>query len=148
MWIFSIGNGGPNLALEKDRKSPEQERTGIRGKLVKLEQEKMDLNTEKMGTESLLILLWPYFHKPSTGFPQAQEIMESLENHENSSMYRKSWNLKHPESSWKNLGILWNNLTKLPVARKLAVRHQYLCVWQLVFWLLVVSSFNYFKIHT
>ena len=32
-----------------------------------------------------------------------------------------------------------------PVARKLAVGH--LCVRQLVFWLLVVSSFNYFKMH-
>ena len=31
-------------------------------------------------------------------------------------------------------------MTKLPVARKLAVG-------QLVFWLLVVSSFNYFKMH-
>ena len=37
------------------------------------------------------------------------------------------------------------NLTKPPVARKLAVGH--LCVRQLVFWLLVVSSFNYFKMH-
>ena len=36
-------------------------------------------------------------------------------------------------------------MTKLPVARKLAVGHG--CVRQLVFWLLVVSSFNYFKIH-
>ena len=34
---------------------------------------------------------------------------------------------------------------KPPVARKLAVGH--LCVRQLVFWLLVVSSFNYFKMH-
>ena len=33
-------------------------------------------------------------------------------------------------------------MTKSPVARKQAVRH--LCVRQLVFWLLVVSSFNYF----
>ena len=33
-------------------------------------------------------------------------------------------------------------MTKPPVARKLAARH--LCVRQLVFWLLVVSSFNYF----
>ena len=41
----------------------------------------------------------------------------------------------------------WNfvNMTKLPVARKLAVRHT--SVRQLVFWLLVVSSFNYFKMH-
>ena len=39
-----------------------------------------------------------------------------------------------------------NNLTKPSVARKLAVGH--LCVRQLVFWLLVVSSFNYFfKMH-
>ena len=36
-------------------------------------------------------------------------------------------------------------MTKPPVARKLAVGH--LCVRQLVFWLLVVSSFNYFKMH-
>ena len=34
-------------------------------------------------------------------------------------------------------------MTKPPVARKLAVRH--LCVRQLVFWLLVVSSFNLFQ---
>ena len=33
-----------------------------------------------------------------------------------------------------------NDLTKSPVARKLAVRH-------LVFWLLVVSNFNYFKMY-
>ena len=32
-----------------------------------------------------------------------------------------------------------------PVARKLAVGH--LCVPQLVFWLLMVSNFNYFKMH-
>ena len=36
-------------------------------------------------------------------------------------------------------------MKKPPVARKLAVRH--LCVRQLVFWLLVVSSFNYLKMH-
>ena len=36
-------------------------------------------------------------------------------------------------------------MTKPPVARKLAVGH--LCVRQLVFWLLVVPSFNYFKMH-
>ena len=36
-------------------------------------------------------------------------------------------------------------MTKPPVARKLAVGH--LCVLQLVFWLLVVSSFDYFKMH-
>ena len=36
----------------------------------------------------------------------------------------KTWNLKKKtEQSWKNHGILCNNLTKLPVARKLAVRH-------------------------
>ena len=34
---------------------------------------------------------------------------------------------------------------KPPVARKLAVGH--LCVRQLVFWLLVVASFNNFKMH-
>ena len=44
------------------------------------------------------------------------------------------------------------NLTKPPVARKLAVGHKKLavghsCVGQLVFWLLVVSSFNYFKMN-
>ena len=38
--------------------------------------------------------------------------------------------------------IIWR---KPAVARKLAVGH---CVRQLVFWLLVVSSFNYFKMHT
>ena len=48
----------------------------------------------------------------------------------------KSWNLKKSEKSWK---------MKPTVARKLAVGH--LCVRQLVFWLLVVSSFNYFQIH-
>ena len=36
-------------------------------------------------------------------------------------------------------------MTKPPIARKLAVGH--MCVRQLVFWLLVVSSFNYFKMH-
>ena len=36
-------------------------------------------------------------------------------------------------------------MTKPPEARYLAVRH--LCVRQLVFWLLVVSSFNYLKMH-
>ena len=36
-------------------------------------------------------------------------------------------------------------MTKPPVARKLAVGH--LCVRQLVFWLLVVSSFDLFKMH-
>ena len=36
-------------------------------------------------------------------------------------------------------------MTKPPVARKLAVGH--LHVRQLVFWILVVSSFNYFKMH-
>ena len=54
----------------------------------------------------------------------------------------KSWNLKKAR---KNHGILWNNLKEPPVARKLAVGH--LCVRQLVFWLLLVSSFNYFKVH-
>ena len=38
-----------------------------------------------------------------------------------------------------------NNMTKPPAARKLAVGH--VCVRQLVFWLLEVSSFNYFKMH-
>ena len=36
-------------------------------------------------------------------------------------------------------------MTKPPVAGKLAVGH--MCVRQLVFWLLVVSSFNYFEMH-
>ena len=36
-------------------------------------------------------------------------------------------------------------MTKPPVARILAVGH--LCVRHLVFWLLVVSSFIYFKMH-
>ena len=31
---------------------------------------------------------------------------------------------KTPEKSWKNRGILWNNLMKPPVARKLAVEQQ------------------------
>ena len=43
-----------------------------------------------------------------------------------------SWNFKNPT----NHGVLVNNLTKPPVARKLAV-----------FWPLVVSSLNYFKMH-
>ena len=71
--------------------------------------------------------------------------MESLENHLKNPCMEKSGNLKKPEYSLKNHRILWNDLTKSPVARKLAVRH--LCVRQLVFWLLVVSSFNYFKMH-
>ena len=49
------------------------------------------------------------------------------------------------ENNLNNHGILLNNLTKPPVARKLAVRH--FCVRQLVFWLLVVSSFNNFQMH-
>ena len=36
-------------------------------------------------------------------------------------------------------------MTKPPVARKLAAGH--LCVGQLVFWLLVASSFSYSKMH-
>ena len=36
-------------------------------------------------------------------------------------------------------------MTKPPEARKLAVRHA--SVRQLVFWLLVVLSFNYYKMH-
>ena len=36
-------------------------------------------------------------------------------------------------------------MAKPPVARKLAVGHT--SVRQLVFWLLVVSSFNYYKMH-
>ena len=49
------------------------------------------------------------------------------------------------EKKMDNHGILLNNVTKPPVARKLAVGHLY--VQQLVFWPLVVSSFNYFKMH-
>ena len=45
----------------------------------------------------------------------------------------------------ENHGILRNNMTKPPVARKLAVAHA--SGRQLVFWLLVVSSFNCFKMH-
>ena len=41
--------------------------------------------------------------------------------------------------------VFLNNLMKPPGARKLAARH--FCVRQLVFWLLVVLSFNYFKMH-
>ena len=37
------------------------------------------------------------------------------------------------------------DMTKPPVARKLAVRHA--SVRQLVSWLMVVSSLNYFKMH-
>ena len=50
---------------------------------------------------------------------------------------------KNPEKSWKNHGILLKNMTKPPVARKLAVGHMcvrqlvFMCVGQLVFWLLV-----------
>ena len=55
----------------------------------------------------------------------------------------KSWNLKNPWYSWKNHGNLWNNLTKPPVAT--SCQTQNLCVWQLLSWLLVVSSFNYLK---
>ena len=57
----------------------------------------------------------------------------------------KSWSLKKKRIILKNHGILCNNLTKPPVARKLAVGH--LCVRQLVCWLLAVSSFNFFKMH-
>ena len=52
---------------------------------------------------------------------------------------------------WKHLNIhgkfmeFCEIMTKPPVARKLAAGH--LCVRQLVFWLLVVSSFIYFKMH-
>ena len=60
--------------------------------------------------------------------------------------WKKSWNLKKNWIIMEKTWNLWNNLTKPPVARKLAVGHSH--VRQLVFWLLVVSSFNYFKIHT
>ena len=43
----------------------------------------------------------------------------------------------------KIMDFFKNNLTKPPVARKLAVRHS--CDRQPVFRLLVVLSFNYFK---
>ena len=52
------------------------------------------------------------------------------------------------EKTWLFMDKSWNfvkYLTKPPVARKLAVRHT--SVRQLVFWLLVVSSFNYFNMH-
>ena len=75
-------------------------------------------------------------HKMAThksGFPQALEIMENLEYHKKKiPCMEKSWNLKKPELSWKNHGILWNNN---------------LCVRQLVCWLPAASSFNYFKMH-
>ena len=45
------------------------------------------------------------------------------------------------EKSWSFV----KKITKPPVARKLAVGHT--SVQQLVLWLLVVSSFNYFKMH-
>ena len=46
------------------------------------------------------------FKSDQSGFQQALEIMETLENHWKSSMLEKSWNLKKPEESWKNHGIL------------------------------------------
>ena len=68
-----------------------------------------------------------------TGFPQALEIMEYLENPPKKvQCMEKSWNLKKKtEYSSKNDGILGSNLTKPPVAKKLAVGH--MCVQQLVF---------------
>ena len=61
-----------------------------------------------------------------TGVPQALEITENLKNHlKNVPCIEKSWNLKKKKlnNHEKNHGILWNNLTKPPVARKLAVGH-------------------------
>ena len=68
-------------------------------------------------------------------FPQALEIMENLENHE------KKFH------AWKNHGIwkILNNHGKIMEFCEIIWWN--LCVWQLVFWLLVVSSFNYFKMH-
>ena len=79
-----------------------------------------------------------------SGFPQALEIME---NHLNKfHAWENHGILKNLNNHGKNYGILVNNLTKSPVARKLAVGQ--LGVRQLVFWLLVVSSFNiFFKMH-
>ena len=57
----------------------------------------------------------------------------------------KSWNYKKRNNHGKIVEFWENNLGKPAVARKLAVRH--LCVGQLVFWLLVVSSFNNFEMH-
>ena len=56
-----------------------------------------------------------------SGFPQALEIMENLENHYDN--VEKSWNLK-------NHGILYNNLAKPPVAKKLS--SQKTSCWSLV----------------
>ena len=79
-----------------------------------------------------------------SGFPQAKS-WKSWKITLKSSMHGKIMEFEINWKSWKSHGILWNNLTKPPVARKLAVGH--LCVRQLVFWLLVVLSFNYFKMH-
>ena len=62
------------------------------------------------------------------GFPQALKIMEHLESQKKVPCMEKSWNLKKPEKSWRILGMFFNNLTKPPVTRKLAVRHTKLCV--------------------
>ena len=40
------------------------------------------------------------------GFPQSLEIMENLEIIKKIPCMEKSWNLKKPEYSWKNHGIL------------------------------------------
>ena len=91
---------------------------------------------------------WLYWMRTSnaqtTGFPQALEIMETYENHTKKFYAWKSHEI------WKKLnnhGISWNNLGKQPVAVNKLADTQNLCVWQLVSWLLVVSSFNYFKMH-
>ena len=60
-----------------------------------------------------------------TGFPQALEIMENLEITKKIPSMEKSWNLKkkHIKIIMEKSQILLNNLTKLTVAGKLAVRH-------------------------
>ena len=60
-----------------------------------------------------------------TGFPQARETMENLENHKKSSMHGKimEFEKKHLNNHGKIMEfceIIWENP---PVARKLAVRH-------------------------
>ena len=72
---------------------------------------------------------------PVTNIQGSHKLWESWKTWK---IMKKSWNLK---KKLNNHGI---SMTKPPVARNLAVGH--LCVRQLFFWLLVVSSFNYFKI--
>ena len=84
---------------------------------------------------------WPYY-RVSTSSGNHGKPGKSLKK---SSMLGKIIEFEKTWIIMENHGILWNNLTKPPVARKLAARH--LCVRQLVFWLLVLSSFNNFKMH-